>query len=30
MAQYGFVPAGGNMADRLVLEVPDRWVTGSG
>jgi hypothetical protein len=24
MAQYGFVPAGGNMADRVMLEVPDR------
>jgi predicted RecA/RadA family phage recombinase len=26
MAQYGFVPAQGNPADRLELTVPDRWV----
>lgn len=26
MAQYGFVPAGGNVADRVGFEVPDRWV----
>jgi hypothetical protein len=24
MAQYGFVPAGGNAADRVGFEVPDR------
>jgi hypothetical protein len=26
MAQYGFVPAGGNVADRVGFDVPERWV----
>jgi hypothetical protein len=29
MAQYGFVPAGGNPADRIGFEVPERWVLSS-
>jgi hypothetical protein len=28
MAQYGFVPAGGNAADRVGFEVPERYVFG--